>query len=179
MITYDKLTEENFFLTSLDSFVFLQEVRECWRCVDGGWKLLPIAYTDDSGPDAQTVLAALRAGNPAFGAWKDGKLAGFAMVNDYPEAGKTDYCVSEFFVMHKYRRCGLGKWAAFQLFDRFQGTWQLKRHPGNLPSVAFWDRVVGEYTGGHFRLESMGGEIAYPDGSPADVFFFDTGKNPV
>ena len=106
----------------------------------------------------------------------DGKLAGLAMVNDYPEAGKTDYCMSEFFVMYKYRRCGMGKWAVFQLFHRFQGTWQLKRHPKNLPSVAFWDRVVGEYTGGVYRLESMGGKIAYPDGTPGDVLFFDTRK---
>jgi len=111
-------------------------------------------------------------GRWAFFLKADGKLAGFAMVNNYPEAGKTDYCMSEFFVMHKYRRCGLGKWAAFQLFDRFKGTWQLKRHPKNLPSVAFWDRVVGEYTQGSFHLESMGGKIAYSDGTPGDVFFF-------
>lgn len=110
----------------------------------------------------------------AFFLKADGKLAGFAMVNDYPEAGKTDYCMAEFFVMFKYRRCGLGKWVAFQLFDKFKGTWQLKRHPKNLPSVAFWDKVVSEYTGGSFRLESMGGEIAYPDGTPGDVFFFST-----
>lgn len=110
----------------------------------------------------------------AFFLKADGKLAGLAMVCDYPEAGKTDYCMSEFFVMHKYRRCGLGKWAVFQLFDRFKGTWQLKRHPKNLPSVHFWDKVVSEYTGGNFRVESMSGEVAYPDGAPADVFFFQT-----
>ena len=104
----------------------------------------------------------------------DGKLAGFAMVNDYPEAGKTDYCMSEFFVMLKYRRCGLGKWAAYQLFDRFKGTWQLKRHPGNLPSVKFWDRIVDGYTGGKFRLEKGVQEYAYSDGTGADIFFFET-----
>ncbi|MCH5353405.1 MAG: GNAT family N-acetyltransferase [Acutalibacter sp.] len=115
-------------------------------------------------------------GRWAFFLKVDGKLAGFAMVIDYPEAGKTDYNMAEFFVMFKYRRCGLGKWAAFQLFDKFQGTWQLKRHPKNLPSVGFWDHVIGEYTGGDFRLESMGGKIAYPDGTPGDVFFFSTSK---
>lgn len=113
-------------------------------------------------------------GRWAFFLKVDGKLAGFAMINDYPEAGKTDYCMSEFFVMHKYRRCGLGKWAAFQLFQKFPGTWQLKRHPKNIPSVHFWDKVVSEFTGGDYRLESMGGEIAYPDGTPGDVFFFRT-----
>lgn len=105
----------------------------------------------------------------------DGKLAGFAMVNDYPENGVTGYNMAEFFVMLKYRRCGLGKWAAFQLFDRFRGTWQLKRHPKNLPSVGFWDAVVGGYTGGDYRLESRA-DVAYPDGTPGDVFFFDTSR---
>lgn len=33
----------------------------------------------------------------------DGKLAGFAMISDYPEVPEetTDYCLSELFVMHK------------------------------------------------------------------------------
>ncbi len=105
----------------------------------------------------------------------DGKLAGFAMVNNYPESGeKTDYGMAEFFVMHKYRRCGLGKWAAFQLFDKFPGTWYFKRHPGNIPSVYFWDRVVAEYTNGNFRLDRGRKDLSYEDGTPADAFFFST-----
>ena len=40
----------------------------------------------------------------------DGKLAGFVMVNDYAEAPEraTDFSMAEFFVMHKYRRAGVG-----------------------------------------------------------------------
>lgn len=125
-----------------------------------GYKYLDHYWTED--------------GRWAFFLKADGKLAGFTMVNDHAEVGKTDYAMSEFFVMFRYRRCGLGKWAAFQLFDRFKGSWQLKRHPKNFPAVAFWDRVVSEYTSGNFRMESIGGEAAYPDGAPADVFFFET-----
>lgn len=35
-------------------------------------------------------------------------IAGFVMVNNYPEAEdqKTDFTVAEFFVMYKYRKCG-------------------------------------------------------------------------
>lgn len=108
----------------------------------------------------------------------DGKLAGFAMVNDYPEVEKTDYSMAEFFVLYKYRRCGLGKWAAFELFRKFQGTWQLKRHPKNVPSVHFWDKVVAEYTNGSFRLERSCPKKAalYPDGTPGDVFLFSTAE---
>ena len=112
-------------------------------------------------------------GRWAFFLKVDGKLAGFVMVITHAEVGVTDYTMAEFFVMYKYRRCGLGRWAACQAFDRFQGAWQLKRHPGNLPSVGFWDRVVGDYTGGAYRLESRP-DLRYPDGTPADLFFFDT-----
>lgn len=40
-----RLSEENFTLASLDSFISRQEVAACWRKRDGQWVLLPIAYT--------------------------------------------------------------------------------------------------------------------------------------
>jgi len=111
----------------------------------------------------------------AFFIYADDKLAGFVMINDYPECGKkTDFTLSEFFVMHKYRRMGVGRFAAFEVFDRFKGSWQLKRHPKNLPSVAFWDRIVSDYTGGSYTLIRDVQEAAYDDGTPADLIFFNT-----
>lgn len=90
----------------------------------------------------------------------DGNLAGFILVSDYPEVPEetTDFCLSEFFIMHKYRRMGFGKEAAFYVFNQHKGKWQLKRHPHNKASVYFWDNVVSEYTSGNFRLIT-----AYPN----------------
>lgn len=106
----------------------------------------------------------------------DGKLAGFVLVNDYPEVPgrRTDWCLSEFFVMHPYRRLGVGRAAAMAAFDAHRGTWQLKRHPKNLASVCFWDSVVADYTGGKFELIRAypDREVDYGDGTAADVFFF-------
>lgn len=106
----------------------------------------------------------------------DGKLAGFIMVSDYPEVPeeRTDFCLSEFFVMHKYRRCGVGKRAINLVLDKHHGKWQLKRHPHNIASVKFWDSVISEYTNGNFRLVTNypNKEVDYEDGTPADVFFF-------
>ncbi len=112
----------------------------------------------------------------AFFIKADGRLAGFAMVNDYPEAPgtQTDYTMSEFFVLYKYRRCGIGRYAAFTLFDRFKGSWQLKRHPKNEGSVIFWDRIVSEYTHGNYRLEQSCPGTEYHDGTAGDLFFFNT-----
>ena len=107
----------------------------------------------------------------------DGKLAGFILVSDYPEVPeeKTDFCLSEFFIMNKYRRKGYGKEAVFQVLTMHHGKWQLKRHPHNIGSVHFWNNVIAEYTKGNFRLVEKypNKEVAYDDGTLADVFFFE------
>lgn len=106
----------------------------------------------------------------------DGKLAGFLMISDYSEVPEeeTDFCLSEFFIMHKYRRNGVGRKAVNMVLDKHRGKWQLKRHPHNVPSVKFWDSVISEYTNGNFRLviNYPNKEVDYEDGTPADVFFF-------
>ena len=107
----------------------------------------------------------------------DGKLAGLALVNDFPEVPeeKTDFCISEFFILPRYRRRGVGKEAVFRILDMHHGKWQLKRHHHNIPSVHFWNRVISEYTGGNFRLVEgyPNPEVNYEDGTAADVFFFE------
>ena len=107
------------------------------------------------------------------------KLAGFIMINDYPEVtgeGEIDYSMAEFFVMYKYRRGGVGRWAVSEIFKRFPGKWQLKRHPKNQASVKFWDRMIKEATGGDYQLFKAHREAQYDDGTFADVFFFEISK---
>lgn len=106
----------------------------------------------------------------------DGHLAGFVLVSDYPEVPEeeTDFCLSEFFILHRYRRRGCGREAVYQVLNRHHGRWQLKCHPHNLVSVHFWNAVVRAYTGGRFRLVKgyPNPEVDYEDGTPADVYFF-------
>ena len=61
------------------------------------------------------------------------------MVSDDPEVpeAETDFCLSEFFVMYKYRRNGVGRDSVFKVLDLHRGKWQLKRHPHNTSSVYF------------------------------------------
>lgn len=106
----------------------------------------------------------------------EGKLAGFIMVNDYPEvkSRKTKFVMSEFFIMYKYRRLGIGKQAFFKVLNLHKGTWQLKRHPKNKPSVYFWNKVIAEYTKGNYELIESCPHTEYDDGTLADVFFFES-----
>jgi predicted acetyltransferase len=81
-----------------------------------------------------------------------GKLAGFALVEErcrlLRDEGAND--VSEFFVMRRYRRLGVGQRAAAWLFDRFPGRWQVREKAENVGATAFWRRAIGAYTGGRF-----------------------------
>ena len=103
----------------------------------------------------------------------DGNLAGFVMVNNYLEVNEeTDYSLAEFFVMYKYRRSGVGRFAAMKVFDMFHGKWQLKRHPKNIASVHFWNEVISEYTVGKYTLIESYPNSVYDDGTLADIFLF-------
>ena len=104
----------------------------------------------------------------------DRGLYGYEYLDCYFEE-KTDFCLSEFFIMNKYRRKGYGKEAVFQVLNMHHGKWQLKRHPHNIGSVHFWNNVIAEYTKGNFRLVEKypNKEVVYDDGTLADVVFFE------
>lgn len=53
--------------------------------------------------------------------------------------------------MKKYRRTGLGTWAATQLFDRYPGRWKVTQVSTNVPAQAFWRMVIERYTGGRYE----------------------------
>jgi len=71
------------------------------------------------------------------------KLAGFAFINGWSNSGRAvDWCMSEFFVMRKYRRCGLGRDAAHWIIRGHPGVWEIPVASYNLPAAAFWKNVV-------------------------------------
>jgi len=104
-----------------------------------------------------------------------GKLAGFIMINDYHEFKdrKVDFVLSEFFVMYKYRRSGIGKEAFLKALELHKGTWCLSAHPRNENSIYFWNSVVNGYSNGNYEVIEAYPNTEFDDGTLADVFFFD------
>jgi predicted acetyltransferase len=101
----------------------------------------------------------------------DKKLAGFVLVNNYNEINvKTDYAMAEFCVFYKYRRKGIGKYAAKYIFNKHRGKWQLRYHPKNIVSKMFWNNIINEITGGDYEMAK------YDDGSTGEVLIFNTGS---
>lgn len=105
----------------------------------------------------------------------DDKLAGFVMINDFPEAydRETDFQLAEFFVLYKYRCLGVGKQAFYQTLNIHKGKWQLKCHPANLTSQHFWENAIKKYTKGKYELVKDYPNSQYADGSLGSIFFFD------
>lgn len=76
------------------------------------------------------------------------QLVGFALVREFEPA---KYSIAEFFVARKYRRSGIGKRAAYLLFNRFSGEWHVAQEEDNIPAQLFWRAIIAEYCGGDFE----------------------------
>lgn len=78
------------------------------------------------------------------------RLAGFALVtrgspvSDDP----NDFDIAEFFVLRRHRHSGVGRRAAFLLWNRFVTRWIVRVSEGNPVGLRFWASVVDEYTSG-------------------------------
>ena len=95
---------------------------------------------------------------------ESGGRVGFALVNEAPSPHLRPgirFRVSEFFVLRRFRRSGIGRRAAMALFNRFQGRWQLSVLPRNKAAISFWLQVINEYAGGLYQETSKAGDIFY------------------
>ncbi len=97
----------------------------------------PYPYLDAYWQDAGHVPLLLR---------KSGNLVGFALVRvmnaqDQPAI----YEMSEFFVVRKHRRGGIGSAAARSIYSRFPGPWETFVMRKNSAALRFWRVVIGAH----------------------------------
>lgn len=84
----------------------------------------------------------------------NGKHAGFVLVRYHDEHNEdATFSIAEFFIMKKYRRMGIGKQVAWQIFDWHQGKWEVTQMKENKLAQAFWLNVINEFTKGTFTDE--------------------------
>ncbi|MBB6631069.1 GNAT family N-acetyltransferase [Clostridium algidicarnis] len=84
----------------------------------------------------------------------DKKPAGFALVSTGEYSPKEiDYYLYEFFLLRPYRGKDIGEISAKQVFDKFQGKWQLHTNPtsSNKKAQSFWNKTINNYTSGNFE----------------------------
>ncbi|HTB76582.1 MAG TPA: GNAT family N-acetyltransferase [Polyangiaceae bacterium] len=83
----------------------------------------------------------------------DDRLAGFALISERSKiTGKSGvFDMTEFFVLRRFRRHGVGRAAAFAAFDRFAGPWEVRQREENPNATTFWRRAIDEYTRGDYE----------------------------
>jgi len=101
----------------------------------------------------------------------DARVVGFALATRGSPASDDpdDLDVAEFFVLRRYRRSGVGRRAAFLLWDRLPGHWIVRVSEGNRSGLPFWAGIIGEYTGGAMSTSARAGSP-----HPWRVFSFDS-----
>ena len=85
-IHYEKLNTDIFNCHSLDRFVRHQKVKECWRNVDGQWKLVPIEFEENWSVEQCRKIAAdialhMVKDQTAIGAFDGEGVIGFITVS--------------------------------------------------------------------------------------------------
>jgi predicted acetyltransferase len=83
----------------------------------------------------------------------DGQIAGFVLVSQYSPIleRREGHSISEFFIMKRYRRTGVGAETARQVFDLFPGRWEVCELADHTAAQIFWRKVIARYTGGQFE----------------------------
>ena len=79
----------------------------------------------------------------------DDRLAGFALVKQGSEISedKDIWDVAEFFIVRRYRRHGVGKIVAHEIWRTFPGRWEVRVLERNQTGLAFWNRAIAAFTG--------------------------------
>jgi predicted acetyltransferase len=95
----------------------------------------------------------LAEGRHAFLITVEGRIAGFALKNCWSVLNRNRdvSTVAEFFVLRKWRRRGVGRRAAWALFDLFPGAWEVRQERANIPAQVFWRATIAAYTRGRFE----------------------------
>lgn len=89
-------------------------------------------------------------GRHAFFVKADGKLAGFVLLRELEKLPDGTGCMSiaEFFILRHYRKHGVGRQVAKQVFTDFPGRWSVSYLEKNEIARTFWHRVIHEVAAG-------------------------------
>lgn len=82
------------------------------------------------------------------------ELAGFVIIDKKGSNKTTDYNMAQFFILRKFKHKGLGRFVAYQCFDKYKGNWEVMVLPGNEGAYRFWRSIICGYTANNFTEET-------------------------
>lgn len=78
------------------------------------------------------------------------QYAGLALVAPAAVTRTEGWWMEQFFVLKQHRRSGVGLQLARHVFHSHPGLWEVGQMQANAAAQAFWRRVIGTVTGGHY-----------------------------
>lgn len=114
----------------------------------------PLPFGDDatfSTPEISTYWE--RSDRHPFLVRCDERIAGFALIDGEVSDARSQFNLGHFFIGRHYRRKGVGRAAARELFKRYPGRWEIYQFAANKPATAFWRAVIAECCGDFEELE--------------------------
>lgn len=101
----------------------------------------------------------------------DGKLAGFVLITKIsePTGDGEAYDMTEFFVLRRYRHCGIGRKLAEKVWLRCPGRWQIRIRANNVAALRFWASSIATFAGRAVQSASF-----ESDGTTWHVYSFDS-----
>jgi RimJ/RimL family protein N-acetyltransferase/predicted acetyltransferase len=103
------------------------------------------------------------------------ELVGYVIIDRKGTDKRTDYNVSQFFILRKFQHKGVGRFVARTCFDQFPGKWEVMVMPGNEGGYRFWRSVIKEYTGG--KYQELTKRLVESHGETRNIFRFQGGKS--
>jgi len=99
-----------------------------------GYENLPLYWTD---PNRFPYLI-----------YVDKKIAGFVFVQKgSPISDDAEvWDISQFFIMKKYKRHGIGTTAAHKIWQQYKGAWQVRVLVSNPIACSFWLKTIKKFT---------------------------------
>jgi predicted acetyltransferase len=89
----------------------------------------------------------------------DGQIAGFALLSKGSQVDQDPevWDMAEFFVVRGYRKRGVGRLAAHEIWRRFPGSWEVRVRTGNESAESFWKAVIDRLPGADLTEEVVQG----------------------
>jgi predicted acetyltransferase len=78
----------------------------------------------------------------------DNKIAGFILLQKTSAYSDqtTVWDITEFFIMKKYKRLGIGTIAATKIWTQLKGPWQIRVLVDNNIACSFWQKTIADFT---------------------------------
>ena len=103
----------------------------------------------------------------------ENELAGFVIVDKKGSELEIDFNMAQFFILRKFKNKGVGTYVAHEIFNKFEGAWEVMVMPENVGAYKFWKSIIGKYTNDNFMEYTR--KIAHFNDSEKNIFRFRSG----